>query len=72
MKAIRVNEPNVIEVVDVEEVKIHEEYEVKIKVKTVGICGSDVGIYSGTNPMATYPLSIVEWLGILNLFKVSE
>lgn len=55
MKAVKVSKPNLIEVVEVEEPNIQTEDEVKIKVKTVGICGSDVGIYCGTNPMATYP-----------------
>lgn len=31
------------------------EEEVLIRVKAAGICGSDVGIYKGTNSLATYP-----------------
>lgn len=55
MKAVRINEPKDLEIVDLEEVQIKENDDVKIKIKAVGICGSDVGIYNGTNPMAKYP-----------------
>ncbi|AXI08907.1 alcohol dehydrogenase [Oceanobacillus zhaokaii] len=55
MKAIRIPEANIIETLDVVEPAIEQENEVKIKVKRVGICGSDMHIYHGTNPLATYP-----------------
>lgn len=55
MKAIRVNEARDLEIVDLKEVEIEENDEVKVKIKAVGICGSDIGIYNGTNPMAQYP-----------------
>lgn len=55
MKAIQVTEPLKLQVVEVEEPKIQSADEVKIRVKVAGICGSDVHIYHGTNPMATYP-----------------
>lgn len=55
MKAVRVNEAKDLKIVDLEEVEIKENDDVKIKIKSVGICGSDVGIYNGTNPMAEYP-----------------
>lgn len=55
MKAIRMNKPNLLEVVEIDEPEIKASNDVKIKVKSGGICGSDVGIYTGNNPMATYP-----------------
>jgi 2-desacetyl-2-hydroxyethyl bacteriochlorophyllide A dehydrogenase len=55
MKAIRVNAARDIEIAEVEMPQIKSEDEVLIKVKAAGICGSDVHIYHGTNPMATYP-----------------
>ena len=35
--------------------KIEQPNEVLVKIKAAGICGSDVGIYHGTNAAATYP-----------------
>ncbi|MDY3006862.1 zinc-binding alcohol dehydrogenase family protein [Anaerococcus porci] len=55
MKAVRINKVENLEIVDLEEVQIKEPDDVKIKIKAVGICGSDVGIYKGSNPMAKYP-----------------
>lgn len=55
MKAIRIPEANVIELIEVEEPKIEQTNDVKVKIKRVGICGSDMHIYHGTNPLATYP-----------------
>ncbi|RDW18381.1 alcohol dehydrogenase [Oceanobacillus arenosus] len=55
MKAIRIPEASIIETLDVAEPMIERANDVKIKVKRVGICGSDMHIYHGTNPLATYP-----------------
>lgn len=55
MKAVRVNKPMDLEVVEIEEVQISKPNEIKVQVKATGVCGSDVGIYKGTNPMAVYP-----------------
>lgn len=55
MKAIRIPEANVIETLEVEEPQLESAGEVKVKIKRVGICGSDMHIYHGTNPLATYP-----------------
>lgn len=32
------------------------EYQVRIKIKAVGICGSDIHIYKGEHPLVTYPV----------------
>ena len=55
MKAIQVLEPGHIEIIDREIPQIESQDEVLIKVKYAGICGSDMHIYHGTSPVATYP-----------------
>lgn len=55
MKAVCIPKANTIELLDVQEPTIEQENEVKVKIKRVGICGSDMHIYHGTNPLATYP-----------------
>ena len=44
MKAIRILEPNKLQITDVEKPVINEKDNVLIKMKAAGICGSDVGI----------------------------
>lgn len=55
MKAIQIPEAHRIEVLEVSEPALEQANEVKVKIKRVGICGSDMHIYHGTNPLATYP-----------------
>jgi len=55
MKAVLVKAPLEVEVVDVPKPEITAPDEVLIKVRYGGICGSDIGIYSGGNAFATYP-----------------
>lgn len=55
MKAIQVVKPNQLEVIDVEKPIIDEKNNVLVKMTAAGICGSDVGIYHGSNAAATYP-----------------
>lgn len=55
MKAVRIVKPNQLEVIDVEKPVISEKDNVLVKMTAAGICGSDVGIYHGTNAAATYP-----------------
>ncbi|WP_174614455.1 zinc-binding alcohol dehydrogenase family protein [Virgibacillus ihumii] len=55
MKAIQVWEPHNLKVVDVEEPTITKHDEVKVRMKTMGICGSDMHILHGKNPFASYP-----------------
>ncbi len=55
IKAVRVMEPNKLCIVEDEMPKIDDENNVLVKVKASGLCGSDVGIYHGTNAAATYP-----------------
>ena len=55
MKAIQITEPRKLEIVEVEKPVLGNADDVMIRVRAAGICGSDVHIYHGTNPMATYP-----------------
>ena len=55
MKAVRIVKPNDLRVVDEPKPVLDEENNVLIRMTSAGICGSDVGIYHGTNAAATYP-----------------
>ena len=55
MKAIIVEKPGNIKLEDKEYPENLESNEVRLKVKTVGVCGSDLHIYQGTNPFVSYP-----------------
>lgn len=67
MKAIRIIEPNNLQIVDVEKPAINEKDNVLVKMTATGICGSDVGIYHGTNAAATYPRIIGhEMVGVVD------
>lgn len=55
MKAIQVEKPGKLEIVEMNKPTIKNDYDVIVKVKRVGICGSDVHIYHGTNPFTKYP-----------------
>lgn len=55
MKAIQVFKPGHLEIIEKEKPRITRGDEVLIRVRMVGICGSDMHIYHGTSPVATYP-----------------
>lgn len=55
MKAIQVKEPGKVQLVDVSEPEIETSVDVKIRMKAMGICGSDMHILHGENPFVTYP-----------------
>lgn len=55
MKAVFVRAPYDVAVVNVPKPAITADDEVIIAVRYGGICGSDVGIYTGSNALATYP-----------------
>ncbi|TWT04922.1 zinc-binding alcohol dehydrogenase family protein [Planomicrobium sp. CPCC 101079] len=55
MKAVQVPTAHDLQIIEQERPTIKENDEVLVKVKRVGICGSDMHIYHGTNPLATYP-----------------
>ncbi|HET7009681.1 MAG TPA: zinc-binding dehydrogenase [Anaerolineales bacterium] len=55
VKAVRVNSPHSVQVVDVEPRKPGRG-EIRLKVEAVGVCGSDVALLAGKHPYATYPV----------------
>lgn len=55
MKAIKVIEPFKVEIVEVPKPEIKKDDDVIVKITSGGICGSDIGIWNGTNSLATYP-----------------
>jgi len=54
MEAIYLKSPGDISVAEIEQTT-RKEGEVLIKVRSMGICGSDIGAYRGVNPLVTYP-----------------
>lgn len=55
MKAVQIYEPEMLKVIDTEIPVLDSRNNVLVKMTAAGICGSDVGIYHGTNAAATYP-----------------
>ena len=55
IKGIQVVKPEELRIIEMDMPQIDEENNVLVKVKASGICGSDIGIYHGTNAAATYP-----------------
>lgn len=55
MKAIKVLEAFKVEIVDVPKPQIEKDDDVIVRITSGGICGSDIGIWNGTNSLATYP-----------------
>ncbi len=54
-KVIRVSEPKRIEIVEQEIPDALQDGEVLVRMKSGGICGSDMHLYHGSLPFATYP-----------------
>ena len=67
MKAVQIVKPNQLEVIEVPMPELTEKDKVLVKMTAAGICGSDVGIYHGTNAAATYPRIIGhEMVGVVS------
>lgn len=67
MKVICVNKPLDISIKNTDIPAIENSDDVIVKVKAAGICGSDMSIYKGTSPIATYPRVIGhEFSGIVD------
>ena len=55
IKGIQVVKPEELHIIEMDMPEIDEKNNVLVKIKASGICGSDIGIYHGTNAAATYP-----------------
>lgn len=58
MKAVIVHKPFELKIEDIPVPEIENDTDVVIKVAFGGICGSDIGIYTGGNSLAQYPMVI--------------
>jgi len=58
MKAVIVNKPFDLTISEIPVPEIENDTDVVIKVTFGGICGSDIGIYTGGNSLAQYPMVI--------------
>lgn len=56
MKQAIVKEPGIIELTDVPFPDSLRDNEVLLKIKRIGICGSDVHVFKGEHPAVTYPV----------------
>lgn len=54
MKSVYLEAPGKIGIKEVEK-PVRKQNEALIKIKSVGICGSDIGAYRGANPLVSYP-----------------
>ena len=55
MKGIQIVKPEQLRIVETDVPELNGRDNVLVKIRAAGICGSDVGIYHGTNAAATYP-----------------
>ena len=55
MKAVQIVKPGDLRIIDMEKPVLSGEVNVLVRMTAAGICGSDMGIYHGTNAAATYP-----------------
>lgn len=66
MKSLVYVAPQRVEVRDVPVPELHD-HQVRIRVKYCGVCGSDIGIYSGSHPRAKAPLILGhEFIGVID------
>lgn len=55
MKGIQIVKPEELRIIETDIPELNDTDNVLVRIKAAGICGSDVGIYHGTNAAATYP-----------------
>ncbi len=66
MKAVQILKPNDLRIIDMDRPVLDEKNNVLVRMTSAGICGSDIGIYHGTNAAATYPRVIGhEMVGVI-------
>ena len=56
MKAVRILQPNVLAVEEMPS-QPRQAGEVRVRVESVGVCGSDMAIINGSYPFSSYPLT---------------
>lgn len=54
MKSVLLSSPGKIQISEAE-YPVRKKNEVLLRVRSAGICGSDIGAYKGVNPLVTYP-----------------
>jgi threonine dehydrogenase-like Zn-dependent dehydrogenase len=47
--------PGTIEYRDIPEPRNLKDYEVLLRIKKIGVCGSDIHVFHGNHPATTYP-----------------
>ncbi len=66
MRAVQILKPGELRLLDIPKPEIDPHNNVLVRMTAAGICGSDIGIYHGTNAAATYPRIIGhEMVGVL-------
>lgn len=55
IKGIQIVKPGELRIIEMDMPQIDAKNNVLVKIRASGICGSDIGIYHGTNAAATYP-----------------
>ncbi|MDN5708352.1 MAG: zinc-binding alcohol dehydrogenase family protein [Planococcus sp. (in: firmicutes)] len=55
MKAVQVPKAHEMKIIEQDRPQLQNPEDVLVRVKRVGICGSDMHIFHGSNPLATYP-----------------
>ncbi|MDY6821362.1 MAG: alcohol dehydrogenase catalytic domain-containing protein [Deferribacterota bacterium] len=79
MKAVCINAPEHIVLKDIEKPDITKN-NILIRVKAVGICGSDIAAFAGKNPLVTYPRvigheiagEVIKVPGDINSFAIGD
>ena len=56
MKAIQIAAPHKLQMVEIDTPELQNPDDVRVKVRAVGVCGTDVHIWHGHNPFVTFPL----------------
>ena len=55
MRAVQIVKPGDLRILDIPKPQLDSHNNVLVRMTAAGICGSDMGIYHGTNAAATYP-----------------